>query len=196
MMLFYSFLEIKDKLFHTEIIVSAVITALIYGFQLFFSFKNLQKNIIEFRADGRHTFVPKKNIKIEEAPFQAILYPGYLIRYTIGGFVITFHILIFVAVIFRLIWNYFHAFKWVLDFILPMLILYALQSLITQGIGKLIANHNKRNGPATTRPEASRKRNIHVRCCQCWFPCKSFLKNALQYFMLVASKTLEMNEIS
>jgi len=211
MIFFFSFLEIKESLFHTEIIISAIITALIYNVQLFLGMANLRKHIKEYRIKGRQMLEPEKGIKVKEAPFKAIGYPGYLIRYTMGGFVITFHLLIFVAFILRLIWYYYYIFKWILEFILSILILYVLQLLIVQLISKLIITDNQRGqqvannteaSPARDTPaevtnimETSPTRDTPVHCCSCWSQCRPILKNILQYFMLVASKTFLLTDI-
>jgi hypothetical protein len=140
-----------------EIIVSAIITAFIYGIQLFLGMKNFRKEVKKCRDDEdyRNRLIPAKGISPEKIRSKAIQYPGYLLRYTIGGFAITFHLLIFVAVIPRFIFHYYYAFKWILEFISPLLVFYALQWHITRYISGLIdvptngENTNIRNTSST-----------------------------------------------
>ncbi len=188
-------LEIKDKLSHTEIILSAIITAFIYGIQLFRGMKKYRKDINEYREKGLKSMIEDRGISKNHARSKAIQYPGYVIRYTLGGFVITFHLLIFVAFIPRLIWRHFYAFGWILEFLVPILISYALQSLIAKLSSRLVDTRNQTDPDSveiagwqpiqnTLAPPSQWKDNI-----------KNNLKNILQYFILVASKTLEVKEI-
>jgi hypothetical protein len=166
-----------------EIIVSAVLTAIIYGIQLFFGMKNLRKHIIKCDEEDSTILAQKDaRIKKEQTGFKAIQYPGYLIRYTMGGFVITFHILIFVSFIPRLIWIYSYAFKWILEFLLPILILYTLQLLVARWSAQLIdsGNTSVRHSQQRTNLKNNLKNNI---------------KHILQYFILVASKTYLLSNI-
>jgi len=137
--------------------------------------KNFQEDLKHLYEKSWKVLLKDTEMKKEEARSRAIQYPSYLIRYTIGGFVITFHLLIFVFFILRLIWLYHYAFKWVLEFIFPILILPVLQSLISRWSTRLIITHNQRSeSTPNTRVHHSQFRNN--------------LENALQYFMLVASK--------
>jgi hypothetical protein len=168
-------LEIKDRVFHVEIIVSAIITAFIYGIQLFLGMKNFREHVVNYRALDEKILRDNKGISFEEVPSKSIQYPGYLLRYTIGGFVITFHLLIFVTVIPRLFFRYPYAFKWILEFISPLLIFYVLQWLIARDISGFM-NIDTPGNAESTRIDRSQ-----------W---KKYLKNILQYFILVASKIL------
>jgi hypothetical protein len=138
--------------------------------------KNFKKGLEDLCAKSWKLLLKDTGITKEEARSRAIRYPSYLIRYTIGGFVITFHLLIFVFFILRLIWLYLYAIKWVLEFILPILILLALQSLISRWSTRLIITDNQ------TRP-STRDTPVHHS------HFRHNLENVLQYFMLVASKT-------
>ncbi|CAF3910260.1 unnamed protein product, partial [Rotaria sp. Silwood1] len=78
---FFSTIKIKDRLFHREIILSAIITALFYTGQLFLGMKYLKKDIKKYRTIGRYMLIEEKGIKIKEIPSKAIRYPGYLIQF-------------------------------------------------------------------------------------------------------------------
>ncbi len=171
----FIFLEIKDRVFHVEIIVSAIITTFVYGIQLFLGMKNFREGVKEWRAGDQTTLIKQKRISIQGVGSKAIQYPGYLLRYTIGGFVITFHLLIFIAVIPRFLFRYYYAFKSILEFISPLLIFYALQWHLTRYISGFIDVNNPTNGNNAIRSH--------------W---KNILKNILLYFILVSSKTLQI----
>ena len=169
-------IEIKDRLFQTEIIVCTIITTIIYGIQLFLGMKNFRKHIKKYRAKDP-TILKEIQAKIdkEQTRSRAICYPGYLIRYTVGGFVITFHILIFFASIHRLIWLHSYAFKWIFEFLVPILILFALQSLVAQWSSRLMDTRNT----SIRRPQW---KNNFIN------DLKNNMKTILQYFILVASE--------
>jgi hypothetical protein len=174
---YFIFLEIKDRIFHVEIIVSAIITAFIYGIQLFLGMKNFRQQVKKYRAGDETTFIKEKQISIEQVRSKSIQYPGYLLRYTIGGFVITFHLLIFIAVIPRFIFRYSYAFKWILESISPLLIFYALQWHMARQISSFIGINSPTNDKRIDRSQWKNK-------------LKNNLKNILRYFILVSSKTL------
>ncbi|CAF0753896.1 unnamed protein product [Adineta ricciae] len=158
-------IEINDKFFHEEIIFSVFITAATYIGQLILGMKSFREHILAFYKE-KEEIVNKieENVKENETISRATQYPGYLIRYTVGGFVITFHLMIFVAVLPRLFWFHSSSFKWVLQLILPILILYALQKLMAKSSTRLI-------------DAAQDKRSDY----------KKLFVNILQYFVLVAN---------
>lgn len=179
-----------------EIILSAIITAVIYSIQLLLGMKNYREDI---RRDcdnkNQKQLLADTGLDEEEVSSRAIQYPGYLIRYTIGGFVITFHLLILIAFIFRLILCHYSALAWILEFVLPILILYALQSLITRYISsRLIANNNGIN--QRTPHQGTPHQDTHPQdTSDHRFTFRQNLKNILQYFVLVASKTFVLSDI-
>ena len=178
-------IEIKDTLFQPEIIVCTIITAIIYGIQLFFGIKNFRKHFIKYREKDP-TIVKQIEAKInkEQTRSRAIRYPGYLIRYTVGGFVITFHILISFAFIPRLLWIHPHAFKWILEILVPILILLALQSLVVQWSSRLMDIRDPGEGSSAqnTSIRRSQGKNNLINYL------KNNMKNILQYFILIASE--------
>ena len=178
-------IEIEYRLFQTEIIVCSVITAIIYGIQLFFGIKNFRRHFKKYR-DKDPTIVKQIEARIEKGKTRsrAIRYPGYLIRYTVGGFVITFHILISFAFIPRLLWIQLSAFKWILEFLVPILILLALQSLVVQWSSGLMDVENTGDGTSAqnTSIRPSLRRNHLIKYL------KNNMKHILQYFILLASE--------
>jgi len=154
--------------------------------------KNFKEKIKQNCEKDPKLLLKEREIDEKEALSRAIQYPGYLIRYTVGGFVITFHLLIFVFFICRQSLRYYYAFKWISEVILPILILYALQSLIAKGISKLLTvARNQRNSEVSNTEETSPTRDSSTRCSQ----FGRDLKNILQYFILVASKSFLLIDI-
>ena len=195
----FSFLEMKDTLFHPEIIASAIGTALIYAFQLLRSMVNLRRHIEYYSFDQRASLVEERDVNKDEAPAKATKYPGYLIRYTVGGYVITFHLLLFVVIIPRLITNHSHVLRYIPDFLIFILILYVLQLLIAQIISKIIRNRkqgqrspsqNTSANSSAINTETPDNQSICTKCRKHWSRFRDNFKNILQYFMLVASKFL------
>ena len=133
----------KDTLFHPEIIISAIGTALIYTLQLFRGIANLRQHIEYYSGDQQWLLVAFRDVIIEEARAKATKYPGYLIRFTVGGYVITFHLLLFVVIIPRLIWYHSYVLRYIPNFLVFMVLLYVLQYVIVQIISKLMRNRNR-----------------------------------------------------
>jgi hypothetical protein len=152
--------------------------------------KKYRKDITEYREKGLKSMIQERGISRNHARSKAIQYPGYVIRYTLGGFVITFHLLIFVAFIPRLLWRHFYAFGWILEFLLPILISYALQSLTAKLSSRLIDTRNQTDLESVNIAERQTNQNTPVHRSQWKDDLKNNLKNILQYFILVASKTL------
>jgi hypothetical protein len=153
--------------------------------------KNFRKEVKKYRTGNEKRLIDDKGISIEQVRSKAIQYPGYLLRYTIGGFVITFHLLIFIAVILRLIFRYYYAFQWILEFILPLLIFYALQWHMARYISGFININSPTNGTSTKIRGTLSTQNTRTQ----WknnlkYNLKNNLKHILRYFILVSSKTL------
>lgn len=179
----FFFLEIKDQLYSGEVIFAAILTGLIYALQLFMTMKNFRKQLKKYRGKNRKLLIEETGIKIREARSKAIQYPGYVIRYTVGGFVITFHILLFITLIPRQIYFHFYSLKWILGSILPIILLYIMQSAIAELTTKLIDSRHETDADVNNaQTKKSDKDKIILG-----------IKNILQYFILVASKILNIN---
>jgi hypothetical protein len=150
--------------------------------------KNFRQEVKKYRAGDETTFIKEKQISIAQVRSKSIQYPGYLLRYTIGGFFITFHLLIFIAVIPRLIVRYSYAFKWILEIISPLLIFYALQWHMARQISSFIGINSPTNDRSTNIRDTSSTQNTRTRIDRSQW--KNNLKNILRYFILVSSKTL------
>ena len=182
---------------------------MIYSFQLYRSKVNLQTHSERYNADRRSWLVLEKEVDITETPSEARKYPGYLIQFTVGGYVITFHLLLFIGFIPRLMIRHVYAFKYILDVLLPPLLLYALQYLIVLMIDSLMRSQTQAqpqvatttqqpNVPNTSNPDTntiqvSTDQDTPPGCFRLRF--WNYLKNILEYFMLVASKTFLSGDI-
>ena len=172
----------------------------------------LRKHIEQYNGAARQTLVTEKGVKPNEAPSKAIKYPGYLIRFTVGGYVITFHLFLCIAFIPRLIVRHRSAFKYVPEVLLSLLILYMLQLLIARILGYWMGTpseaqqhvagnaHNQgtsavrrattgnASNQGTNTVQASTDRDTSTGCCRWYSRFRDTLNNVLQYFILVASK--------
>jgi hypothetical protein len=192
----FHFLEIKDTLFHPEIIICAIATAVIYASQLLRSMANLRQHIEYYSGYRPIVLAATKDLNVEEARAKATKYPGYLIRFTVGGYVITFHILLFVAIIPRLIWQNCYALRYIPNFLLLVVLLYVLQYVIIQIISKLMRNRNRRQPQGNNNGQQSSSQSNSTRCCT-WCPRLGVRgKSIIQYFILVASKFLLSVDVS
>jgi hypothetical protein len=129
---------------------------------------NLREHMKEYPPEHQEVPPDGSGIKGEQAGSRSVQYYGYLIGYTTGGFIISFHLLICVSPMPRLIWHYYYAFRETFKFVSNILILYALQSLSILSISKFV----------DTRWTCFQNSRL-----------KQKLENILQYFMVVASKS-------
>ena len=148
-----------------------------------------REHIRDNRRKGLKMMIEERGISKQHARSKAIQYPGYLIRYTLGGFVITFHLLIFIASMPRLLWHHYYAFGWIFEMILPILISYALQSLFAKLSSRLIDNRDQASSEVGNNAQSQPVQNTPANQSQWKEKLKNNLKNILQYFILVASKT-------
>lgn len=171
---------------HTEIILSGILAACCYGIQLFLGLKKYREDFKTKYGDDQKKNFEDAGVNEKTIHSKAIQYPGYLIRYTLGGFVITFHLLIFIGFILRLGWRYLYTLGWILKYLLPIVILYILQSLVAELSALLVGTRYHLDPEILNMAESSSTPDTRVHRPQ-W---RDYLRDILQYFILVASKTL------
>lgn len=162
--------------------------------------KNLRHEITNYFESNTKKTIEDRGITEEEARAKAIQYPGHLIRYTFGGFVVTFHLLIFISFIPRLIWRFLFTFRWILELIISIVILRVLHSFIPRLCSQMLYSHNQtrshrtKNAQSTddNRIQSTNTNDIHDSSnhtvCTNIGQWKEDVINVLQYIILVASK--------
>ncbi|CAF1135919.1 unnamed protein product [Rotaria sp. Silwood1] len=110
-------IEVKEWSFQGEVIISAIITMIIYGIQLFLTIKNYRKCMGDLY--NKYLEEPElcKKLKKREIIRKSTQYPSYLLLYLLGG---------------------------AIGYIIPILVLYGLQKMIIQWIHKIFDYFDKR----------------------------------------------------
>jgi len=137
--------EVKEWSFQSEVILSAIITMIIYGIQLFFSIKNYRKSMGELYTKYSDNPELGKKLKKREIIRKSTQYPSYLLLYLLGGFFICFHlILLFSVTIKNVIFTRIGSSKGAIGYIIPILVLYGLQKMIIQWLHKIFDYFDRR----------------------------------------------------
>jgi hypothetical protein len=142
---------VKEWSFQGEVIISAIITLIIYGIQLFLSIKNYRKNMGDLYTKFSEDRKLGKKLKKRESIRKSTQYPSYLLLYLLGGFFICFHlILLFSVTIKNVIFTRIGSSKGAIGYIIPILVLYLLQKMIIRWIYKIFDYFDQRKESDST----------------------------------------------
>ncbi len=144
---FFLSIEIKEGSFQIEIIISAIMTMIIYGIQLFLSIKNFRKSIGDLYA--KYSEEPELCNKLtkHEIIRKNSQYPSYLLLYLLGGFFICFHVILLFLITIKnvfLFFTYTGAATGSIGYIIPILVLYLLQKMIIRCIHTIFDHFDQR----------------------------------------------------
>lgn len=133
------YLEINDGFtFKREIILSAVFTAIIYGFQLFVGMQNYKKHKLEL-YQGIYVDVPRSDdSKPNSIAANSVHYSGFLVGYMAWGFVICFHFILLLLIGIRILSLQIRHVEIALAIIVPILVIYLLKMLSMASAGKFL----------------------------------------------------------
>ncbi|CAF0929613.1 unnamed protein product [Adineta ricciae] len=121
-----------------EIIFSAILTAIIYGFQLYIGMQNYQKHKLQLYK-GIYVDVPSAiNFKPSSMASNSVHYSGFLVGYMAWGFVICFHVILFFLISVRIVSLQIRHIEFFLAIIVPVLVIYFLKMLSMRSAGKFI----------------------------------------------------------
>ncbi|CAF2103560.1 unnamed protein product, partial [Rotaria magnacalcarata] len=129
-------LEFEEWSFQYEVVISGLITMVIFGIQLLIS-------IIYYRKDIRRSYKLAKKGSLDsqlERPdivSKGSQYRGFIARYLIVGYIVCFHLIFFIFTILRVILTGIGSLEWAYGIILPVLVLYGLQKAIVIIIDKM-----------------------------------------------------------
>jgi hypothetical protein len=120
-----------------EIILSGILTFILFSFQLFKTMKNYKKHKLQLYK-GFYEEIPSGiNFDLNSNARDSIHYPGFLVGYVVWGFIIYFHlILIILTVIQTTLFDQF--IKVLFDFIVPILVIYLLSIISMSLSGQLM----------------------------------------------------------
>ncbi|CAF4174761.1 unnamed protein product, partial [Adineta steineri] len=121
-----------------EIIVSAILTVIIYGCQLFFGIQRYKK----FKKDlylGKNLEIPSiKYFEPNSIASNSVHYSGFLVGYLAWGFVICFHLILLITIAMKTVSLQFHHIEIILTIIVPILIIYFLKMFSIKLMGKFL----------------------------------------------------------
>ena len=126
--------------FHSEIIFSAVVTALIYGYHLIIGMRNYKKHRIQLRK-RIYEDIPspiQRNISLNKMPSYAVHHSGFLVSYMAWGFVICFHLILIIAILFRLVRMQIRVINLTSSIIIPIVLVYMLKMASMTSIGRFL----------------------------------------------------------
>ncbi|UJR37331.1 hypothetical protein I4U23_030039 [Adineta vaga] len=121
-----------------EIILSAVFTVIIYGFQLFIGMQNYKKHKSQLYK-GIYVDVPSAmNFKPSSMASNSVHYSGFLVGYMAWGFVICFHLILFILIGLKIVSLQIRHIELVLAIVVPVLVIYFLKMLSMRSAGKFL----------------------------------------------------------
>jgi cytochrome c oxidase subunit IV len=135
----FYYLDLGTFSLEKEIITSAVITVLIYGFQLLSGMQNYKKHKLQLYK-GLYEDIPRSldNLKPSTIATNSVHYSGFLVGYMAWGFVICFHLILAILIGIRIISFQIRHTELVLAIVVPVLIIYLLKMTSMKSVGKLL----------------------------------------------------------
>jgi hypothetical protein len=138
----------KGESFRIEVIISAFLTTIIYGIQLFLSIRNFRKSMGDLYDGHMADREQAKKLKKRDIVRKSTQYPSYLLLYLLGGFFICFHLILLLSIIIKEVIEFvIHtgALPGTIGYILPILVLYGLQKIIIYWAYEIINCTDKRD---------------------------------------------------
>jgi hypothetical protein len=136
-LLFY-YLDLGKFSFKIEIILSAVITGVLYAGQLFIGIKNYKKHKLQL-YQGIYIDIPAAtNLTPSYIASHSVHYSGFLVGYMAWGFVICFHLILLMAIGIKVLSLQIRHFEIALSIIVPIFVIYLLKLLGMTSAGKFI----------------------------------------------------------
>ncbi|CAF3644565.1 unnamed protein product [Rotaria sp. Silwood1] len=131
--------ELNDSFtLQREIILSAIITAIIYGFQLFVGMQNYKKHKLQLYQGIYVDVPPATNFKRSSIASNSVHYSGFLVGYMAWGFVICFHLILLILIGIKILSLQIRQIELALAIIVPILVIYLLKMLSMTSAGKFI----------------------------------------------------------
>ena len=155
-------LDVNDWSFGGEIILSGIITMIIFGYQFFKEMINYREHTKQLKDDNCEQIPRLNESEKESIAHKSIGYLTSIILNIIGSFFIWFHIILFLTILssllsFRAFTAQIHRLEFlssIISFVAPLLVLYGLKKTLTQWFRIFISsdqdhgrNHNQNNLP-------------------------------------------------
>ncbi|CAF1325642.1 unnamed protein product [Adineta steineri] len=121
-----------------EIIMSAIITVIIYACQLFVGMKNYKLHRKDLYKGIYENIPSPANFKPNSIASKSVHYSGFLVGYMAWGFVICFHLILFILTLIRFISLQMRYIEVVLAITVPVLVIYLLKMGSISTAGKFL----------------------------------------------------------
>jgi len=122
----------------TEIIVSAIFTAMIYAGQLFIGMQNYKKHKLQLYKGICVDIPSAENFDESSIASNSVHYSGFLVGYMAWGFVICFHVILLIFIGIRILSLQIRHIELVLSIVVPVLIIYLLKMLSMTSAGNFL----------------------------------------------------------
>ena len=119
-----------------EIVLSATITFLIYGFELMKGMQNYKSHKMDIYRGIFENVPPAANFTPNSIVSKSVHYSGFLVGYMAWGFIITFHLIFFILTLFRFIFLRMRYVELVLAVIVPVTVIYLLNMVCASSAGR------------------------------------------------------------
>ncbi|CAF4947868.1 unnamed protein product, partial [Rotaria magnacalcarata] len=135
--------ELKNAVsLNTEIIISAIITAILFALQLFAGMKNYKRHKQQLYKGLSTEIPPANHFKWTSIVSDSVHYSGFLVGYMTWGFVICFHLVLLVAIGVRLMTLHVPYTELALPIIVPLVVIYLLKISLMTSTGKILFIEN------------------------------------------------------
>jgi hypothetical protein len=122
----------------STIIISALLTVILFLVQLFLGLKNYKKHKLQI-LKGIYEDVPSAaDFNPSSIAAKSVHYSGFLVGYMAWGFVICFHIIFFILATIHIISVQIRYFELILAITVPVLVIYLLKMVGTSSAGKFL----------------------------------------------------------
>jgi hypothetical protein len=120
------------------IIISAVVTIIIFAFQLYLGMHNYERHKLQL-FQGIYKNIPSAaHFEPNVIALQSVHYSGFLVGYMAWGFIICFHLIFFVLIAIQIIFTKTRYAQIVLDITVPLLVIYILKLTILSSAGQFL----------------------------------------------------------
>ena len=128
-----------------EIILSAIITFMIYGGQLYLGMKNYKKHKLDLYR-GIYEDVPSAvNFTPNSIVSKSVHYSGFLVGYLAWGFIISFHLILLILCLIRIISLQMRYIELILAVTVPITVVYLLKMITVSTTGKFLFMQDMEN---------------------------------------------------
>lgn len=135
----------KEKSFDIEVIIAAWATMIIYTIQIFFSMKHFRHKMCKLYDKIKKDKGFASELDSREIIQKSTQYPSFLLLYLLGGFILCFHLILFLCLtISTFKFREINFSEGRIGYFTPILLLYFLQKMIVRWLHYIFGRLNRR----------------------------------------------------